>query len=90
MKRKEEIFKFHLNSRGESCSPSTYVTFTGEDGQILSSPVRAETLYPEWEWTEIFHVIFIFVNYDFPKNECLQKIILKHYSCIISLLFLQI
>ncbi|VDN59533.1 unnamed protein product [Dracunculus medinensis] len=45
-----------FNARGESCSPSTYVTFTGEDGQILSSPVRAETLYPEWEWTEIFHV----------------------------------
>ncbi|VDO52870.1 unnamed protein product [Onchocerca flexuosa] len=45
-----------FNSRGEAVAPSTYLTVIGEDGRTLSSPVRAGTLHPEWNWTEIFNV----------------------------------
>uniref|UniRef100_A0A915PX36 C2 domain-containing protein n=1 Tax=Setaria digitata TaxID=48799 RepID=A0A915PX36_9BILA len=45
-----------FNSRGEATAPSTYLTVIGEDGRTLSSPVRAGTLQPEWNWTETFNV----------------------------------
>uniref|UniRef100_A0A0R3S407 C2 domain-containing protein n=1 Tax=Elaeophora elaphi TaxID=1147741 RepID=A0A0R3S407_9BILA len=45
-----------FNSRGEAFAPSTYLTVIGEDGRTLSSPVRAGTLHPEWNWTETFNV----------------------------------
>ncbi|VDM10707.1 unnamed protein product [Wuchereria bancrofti] len=45
-----------FNSRGDAVAPSTYLTVIGEDGRTLSSPVRAGTLHPEWNWTETFNV----------------------------------
>ncbi|VDM44089.1 unnamed protein product [Toxocara canis] len=42
--------------RGEAITPSTYVTVNGADGRVLSSPVRAATLHPRWNWTESFDV----------------------------------
>lgn len=42
--------------RGDAVAPSTYLTVIGEDGRTLSSPVRAGTLHPEWNWTETFNV----------------------------------
>uniref|UniRef100_A0A915CCW6 C2 domain-containing protein n=2 Tax=Parascaris univalens TaxID=6257 RepID=A0A915CCW6_PARUN len=42
--------------KGEAIAPSTYVTVNGADGRMLSSPVRAATLHPEWNWTESFDV----------------------------------
>lgn len=45
-----------FNSRGDAVAPSTYLTVIGEDGRTLSSPVRAGSLHPEWNWTETFNV----------------------------------
>ncbi|KAL4002012.1 C2 domain family protein [Acanthocheilonema viteae] len=45
-----------FDSRGDAVAPSTYLTVIGEDGRTLSSPVRAGTLHPEWNWTETFNV----------------------------------
>lgn len=42
--------------RGEAVAPSTFVSLNGDDGRSYSSPVRAATTHPEFEWTQVFSV----------------------------------
>lgn len=62
--------KFFCFCSGEAVAPSTYVTVVGEDGRTLSSPVRAGTLNPEWNWSETFNVCFFF-------GRCFHIVVIK-------------